>query len=84
MTDAATKTAIQERLIEAIVEINPDVDAAQLTTETTFESIDIDSLDLVEIAQIMGDAYGVDLSSDALDEIKTVGDATEVISREAA
>ncbi len=84
MTDTATKTAIQERLIEAIVEINPDVDAAQLTTETTFESIDIDSLDLVEIAQIMGDAYGVDLSSDALDEIKTVGDATEVISREAA
>jgi len=85
MTEAAvTETAIFERVVTAIVEINPDVDGSTITPDTSLESLEMDSLDLVELAQIMDEAYGVELGSDALGEIVTVGDAAALIGREIA
>lgn len=83
MSEAVTTEEIFASVVAAIVEINPDLEAGQITQQTLFEDIDIDSLDLVEIAQILGDKYGVELKSDALDETKTVGDAVGLIEREA-
>jgi acyl carrier protein len=78
----ATKEQIQERVVEALASFGPDV--SQITPEATFEELDIDSLDLVELAQIVEDEYGVVLKGEDMKELKTVGDAVDLISARAA
>jgi acyl carrier protein len=77
-----TKEQIQERVVEALASFGPD--AGQITPEATFEELDIDSLDLVELAQIVEDEYGVVLKGEDMKELKTVGDAVDLISARAA
>ncbi len=77
-----TKDQVQERVIEALASFGPDV--SQITPDATFEELDIDSLDLVELAQIVEDEYGVVLKGEDMKELKTVGDAVDLISARAA
>jgi acyl carrier protein len=79
---AATKEQVQERVIEALASFGPDADS--ITPDKTFEELDIDSLDLVELAQIVEDDYGVVLKGEDMKELKTVGDAIDLISARAA
>ncbi len=78
----ATKEQIQDRVTEALASFGPD--ASLITPDATFEELDIDSLDLVELAQIVEDEYGVVLKGEDMKELKTVGDAIELISARAA
>ena len=55
-----------------------------ITPEATFEELDIDSLDLVELAQIVEDEYGVVLKGEDMKELKTVGDAIDMIASRAS
>ncbi|HWF55847.1 MAG TPA: acyl carrier protein [Solirubrobacteraceae bacterium] len=75
----ATVTAeqVQDRVVEALASFGPDAD--QITREATFEELDIDSLDLVELAQIVEDEYGVVLKGEDMKELKAVGDAIDLI-----
>jgi acyl carrier protein len=77
-----TKEQIQERVVDALASFGPDV--SQITPDASFEELDIDSLDLVELAQIVEDEYGVVLKGEDMKELKTVGDAVELISQRAA
>jgi acyl carrier protein len=79
---AASKEQIQERVVEALASFGPD--ASQITPQATFEELDIDSLDLVELAQIVEDEYGVVLKGEDMKEMKTVGDAIDLIADRAA
>jgi acyl carrier protein len=79
---AVTNEQVQERVVEALASFGPD--ASQITREATFEELDIDSLDLVELAQIVEDEYGVVLKGDDMKELKTVGDAIDLITAKAA
>jgi acyl carrier protein len=79
---AVTKEQVQERVVEALASFGPD--ASSITPTATFEELDIDSLDLVELAQIVEDEYGVVLKGDDMKELKTVGDAVDLISARAA
>jgi acyl carrier protein len=72
-----TTEQVQDRVVEALASFGPD--ASQIKREATFESLDIDSLDLVELAQIVEDEYGVVLKGDDMKELKTVGDAVDLI-----
>jgi acyl carrier protein len=54
-------------------------DESQITRTATFEELDIDSLDLVELAQVVEDDYGVVLKGEDMKELKTVGDAIDLI-----
>ena len=47
----ATPEAVEARIVEALASFGPDIE--QVTREATFEELDIDSLDLVELAQIV-------------------------------
>jgi acyl carrier protein len=78
----ATKEQIQERVVEALASFGPEI--SQITPDATFEELDIDSLDLVELAQIVEDEYGVVLKGEDMKELKTVGDAVDLISQRAA
>lgn len=63
-----------EKLTELIVE-KLDVDAASVTAETSFkEDLEIDSLDLFDLVMNVEEAFGVEIPSEDLENIKTVGD----------
>jgi acyl carrier protein len=64
-------------VVETLASFGPDAD--QITRDATFEELDIDSLDLVELAQIVEDEYGVVLKGDDMKELRTVGDAIDLI-----
>ena len=76
-----TKEQVQERVVEVLASFGPD--ASTITPEATFEELDVDSLDLVELAQIVEDEYGVVLKGEDMKELKTVGDAVELITSRA-
>ncbi len=52
-------------------------DAAQITRETTFESLGIDSLDTVEMVMKLEEDLGVEIELEGA--LKTVGDLTAFI-----
>ena len=75
---SATNTQqVESRVIEALASFGPD--ESQITRQATFEELEIDSLDLVELAQIVEDEYGVVLKGEDMKQLKTVGDAIDMI-----
>ncbi len=82
MAETQTKEQIQQRVIDALVEFGEERD--KVTPEARFEDLDVDSLDLVELAQIVEDEYGVELTDADLEKLETVGDVVEMISTRGA
>lgn len=54
-----------------------DVDASEITEETTFETLGIDSLDTVEMIMEMEEDLGVELELD--EKVETVGEMVKFI-----
>jgi acyl carrier protein len=77
MAATATREEIEGRVFEALEEFGAEPDA--INPDATFESLDVDSLDLVELAQIVEDEYGVQLKGEDVAKIKTVGDAVDLV-----
>ncbi len=77
MAETVTREAVQERVYAALEEFGAD--PAQITLDAEFEAIDIDSLDIVELAQVVEDEYGVELKGEDVEEIKTVGQAVDLV-----
>jgi acyl carrier protein len=50
-----------------------------VSREATFEQLDIDSLDLVELAQVVEDEFGVLLEGEDMKDLKTVGEAIDLV-----
>ena len=82
MPTAVTKDQITERVIEALVSFGAERD--EVTLDAEFEAIDIDSLDLVELAQVMEDEYEVRISEEDMNDLKTVGQAIDLIAARAS
>jgi acyl carrier protein len=74
----ATADEVRE-LITAELSKLADIDPDKMTPEATLADLDIDSLDLVELAQIIEERYDVTLERDDFKDITTVNDAMEVI-----
>ena len=72
-----TTEQVEARVVETLATFGPEAD--QISRDSTFEELDIDSLDLVELAQVVEDEYGVVLKGDDMKELKTVGDAVDLI-----
>jgi acyl carrier protein len=73
-----TTEQVEARVVDALASFGPD--KSQITRSSTFEELDIDSLDLVELAQIVEDEYGVVLKGDDMKGLHTVGDAIDLIA----
>jgi acyl carrier protein len=58
--------------------------ADEITRESTFEELDLDSLDLVEFSMAAEDDLGVKISDDEAAELKTVGDAVTLLESKGA
>jgi acyl carrier protein len=72
-----TTQQVEARVVETLASFGPEAD--QISRESTFEELDIVSLDLVELAQVVEDEYGVVLKGEDMKELKTVGDAIDLI-----
>ena len=57
---------------------------ARSLATSTFEDLDVDSLDLVELAQIVEDEFGVELDGDSVKDVKTVGDVIDLVVAKAS
>ena len=77
MTVKADTASAEKVIIKGLEEVGADPD--QIKRNATFESLDVDSLDLVEIAQIVEDEFGVELGGDDVKDLKTVGDAIDLV-----
>ena len=76
-----TTEQVESRVVETLASFGPD--QSQITREATFEELDIDSLDLVELAQVVEDEYGVILKGEDMKELSSVGDAVDLIVQRA-
>jgi acyl carrier protein len=74
---SVTTEQVETRVVETLASFGPDV--SQITRDATFEELDIDSLDLVELAQVVEDDYSVILKGEDMKELKTVGQAIDLI-----
>jgi acyl carrier protein len=77
MATAVTPENVEKTVRETLVQFGPDED--QITREATFEELDVDSLDLAELSQVIEEEYGVQLKGDDVGRIKTVGDAVDLV-----
>jgi acyl carrier protein len=77
MPATATQESVEKTVIEAIAKLGPEPD--EVTREATFEQLDVDSLDLVEVAQVVEEEYGVALKGEDMEKLKTVGDAIDLV-----
>lgn len=77
MSTTVSTEQVEQVIVEALARFGPDLE--DITSEATFESLDIDSLDLVELAQVIDDEFGVRLESSDVAEMKTVGDVIELV-----
>ncbi len=73
----ANKDQIEERLTEALVSFGSERD--KVKRDADWESLDVDSLDLAELAQIVEEEYGVKMAEKDMKELKTVGDAVDFV-----
>lgn len=80
MTSTLDAADVETRVLQAISDLGGPSPAA-LRPTTTFEEIDIDSLDLVELGQIMEEQLEVMLETADISELKTIGDAVELVCR---
>ncbi len=77
MPETVTPEAVETTVRDALVQFGPEADDIKL--ESTFEELDVDSLDLAELSQIIEDEFGVQLKGDDVGKIKTVGDAIDLV-----
>jgi acyl carrier protein len=74
----ATKDKVQERVIAALVEFGEEPE--NIKPDSRFEDLDIDSLDLVELAQVIEDEYGIEVNDSDMDQITTVQEAVTFVT----
>ena len=77
MATTVTPEAVEKVVTDALPQFG--VDPAEINRDATFEDLDVDSLDLAELSQIIEDEYGVTLKGDDVGKIKTVGDAIDLV-----
>ena len=82
MPQTQSKEQIEQRVIDALVEFGEERE--NVTLQARFEELEVDSLDLVELAQIIEDEYGVEVADADLDKLETVGDAVDLVAARTA
>ena len=65
--------------IVAIISDKMDIDPSQITMDSSFESMKVDSLDMVEIIMDLEEAFDITIEAD--ENLKTVGDLVAFIEK---
>ena len=76
MATQVTDEAVEKVIFDGLEEVGAE---GEISREATLEDLDVDSLDLVEVAQIVEDEFGVELDGDSVKDVKTVGDVIDLV-----
>jgi acyl carrier protein len=77
MEAGVTTDRVEQVIFDGLVEVGADRDA--VSREASFDDLDVDSLDLVEVSQIVEDEFGVELEGDDIKDLKTVGEVIDLV-----
>jgi acyl carrier protein len=78
MPPTITKERVEEVVTDALVKFGTEREL--IGPEVTFESLEIDSLDLFELGQIIEEEFSIELRGNDVKGIATVGDLINVVS----
>ncbi len=70
-------------IFEKVADIANDVlgiDADKITEETTFDDLDADSLDRLQLVTAMEDEFDIEIDDEKLEAINSVAEAIEAIT----
>jgi acyl carrier protein len=71
---------ILEEVKKAICKVNPGIDGGEIIEGAKLkDDLDIDSLDLVEVALALEEALNLTLPEEDMDEVTTVGDIVTLV-----
>jgi acyl carrier protein len=81
MPATITPEAVETMITDALPQFG--VEPSDISPEATFEDLEVDSLDLAELSQIIEEETGVQLKGEDIGKIKTVADAVDLVVRRA-
>ena len=77
MTTKVENGQVEKVIFDGLAEVGAE--PGEISRDAEFEALDVDSLDLVELAQIVEDEFGVLLEGDDLKGITTVGQVVDLV-----
>ena len=72
----ATTQSVEQVIFNGLTELGAD---GEVSREATFEELDVDSLDLVEVVKALEDRYDIQIADGRLKSIASVGDAVSLV-----
>jgi acyl carrier protein len=81
-TTTVSEDKVFGTIANALAELGAERD--QITRESSFESLDVDSLDLVEVGQVIQDQFGVEIKADDMKSVGTVGEIVALVVERAS
>ena len=82
MSATVTTEQVEALVVDTLAQFGLERD--ELRRDATFEELDLDSLDLAELSQVVDENFGVRLKGDDVQNIKTIGDAIDLVVARAA
>ena len=76
MPAEATAESVEQVIFDGLNELGAE---GEVSRGSTFEELDVDSLDLVELAQIIEDQFGVELQGEDVKDLRTVGEVIDLV-----
>ena len=65
--------------VKEIISEQLEISLENIDSDSTFEEMDADSLDLVELVMALEEEFGIEISDEEIENIKSVGDVVEHI-----
>jgi acyl carrier protein len=81
MPAQATTQSVEQVIFDGLAEVGAE---GEITRDSTFEELDVDSLDLVEVAQIVEEQFGVELQGEDVKDLRTVGQVVDLVVQRAS
>jgi len=66
--------------IKAMLSVQLNVESADLTEDSSFDDLDADSLDVVEVIMALEEEFDLEIPDEDAERIRTVGDVIEYIN----
>ena len=67
--------------VKSLIAEQLDIDEEEINPKTTFEDLDADSLDVVELVMALEEEFDLEISDEAVENIKTVADIIGYIEK---
>ncbi len=76
-------SSVYDKIKKIVIE-QLDVEEANISLETSFEDLDADSLDIVELIMALEEEFGIEIPDEDGEKLTTVGAAVEYINNKAS